>query len=296
MFEHILVPLDGSELAERVLPCAEQMARATGAVLHLVRVVAVPPPTWGTRTRPGLARSHVALNNPLVAETHAAGVYLDGVRARLVTGGLPVRVASLSGDTASRLLAYERTQGIDLVTLCSHGRAGLARFALGSVAARLLHQSASPLLLVRAFGPPVDLTQAVVPLDGSRLAEATLPVVEALAGPLLSGVTLLRAVGTAREGLEAERYLDRIAERLRREAAPLQVLGACRTRVVVDDPAPLILETAADKVVITATHGRTGLMRWALGSVADQVARGGAAGVLAVRGDGAAGTPVTRSP
>lgn len=282
MLQQILVPVDGSELAERALPCAARLARASGATLHLVQVVGSPPPAWGATL--GLYLPDSAYDDVVAAETRAAAAYLDGLRTRLEADGLSVRATHLVGDVASLLLDYEREAGIDLVVLCSHGRGGLARFTLGSIAARLLHHGAVPVLLVRAFGAPVDLTQAVMPLDGSRLAEEALPVVAALAGPIVQGVTLLRVAGSDEDGVEAERYLNGLAERLRREVAALRGDGACRVQVTEGDPAQVILETAgADRLVVMATHGRSGLTRWPVGSVTDRVARGGAAGVLAVR-------------
>jgi nucleotide-binding universal stress UspA family protein len=101
-------------------------------------------------------------------------------------------------------------------------------------------------------------------------------------------------IGAAEEGPEAERYLDEVARRLTQEHL------ACRRRVEPGDPAETIIDVAGtDKLVVMATRGRTGLMRWALGSVADRVARGGAAAVLLVRAGAQTGpraTPAGRAP
>lgn len=197
-----------------------------------------------------------------------------------VNGG-SVRATHVTGDIASALLDYARDAGIDLVVLCSHGRSGLACFALGSIADRLLHHAAVPVLLVHAFGPPVDLARAVVPLDGSALAEAALPMIDQLARTVVGEVTLLRVIGAAAEGPEAERYLDTVARRLQQQGVLRDGESGCRCQVAQGDPAQVILDAAgADKLVVMATHGRSGLMRWGLGSVTDRVARGGAAGVL----------------
>jgi nucleotide-binding universal stress UspA family protein len=170
--------------------------------------------------------------------------------------------------------------------MCSHGRTGLARFALGSVAEHLLRHGAAPVLLVRPFGDPVTLEHAVVPLDGSERAEEALRVVDHLARCVVQEVTVLRVVGAAQEGPEAERYLAEVAGRLTQE--PL----ACWRRVAQGDPAEAILDVAGtDKLVVMATRGRSGLTRWALGSVADRVAHGGAAAVLLVRAGAVPHTP-----
>jgi nucleotide-binding universal stress UspA family protein len=284
MFQQIMVPLDGSELAERALPCAERLGVATGATLHLVHVVELAPPlTWP------FAPAYVpdSIYDDLVAqEIQQAKAYLDKMRERVAAGGVHVRTEQMVGYAAATLLDYERDASIDLVVMCSHGRTGLARFALGSVAEHLLRHGAAPVLLVRPFGDPVTLEHAVVPLDGSERAEEALRVVDHLARCVVQEVTVLRVVGAAQEGPEAERYLEEVAGRLTQKHL------ACSRRVAQGDPAETIIEVAgADKLVVMATRGRSGLMRWALGSVADRVAHGGAAAVLLVRAGAAPHTP-----
>jgi len=300
MFRRILVPLDGSELAERALPVAERLARATDATIHLIRVSELPPPAlvWAGATGgmiggaylPGTDSSGEDL---FAAENRAASAYLDAVRERVNVNvsGVSVRATHVTGDIASALLDYERDAAIGLVVMCSHGRSGLARFALGSIATRLLQHGGSPVLLVHAFGAPVDLTRAVVPLDGSTLAEAALPVIDHLARMIVGEVTLLRVINAAAERPEAEGYLDTVARRLPQQGALREGESGWRRQVAQGDPAQVILdEASADKLVVMATHGRSGLTRWGLGSVADRVARGGAAAVLLVRAGGGAGT------
>jgi nucleotide-binding universal stress UspA family protein len=272
MFKHILVPLDGSELAERAVPCAEQLAGTGETTLHLVGVVdLLVHSVW--------APVPIYISDDTFArELTQMTTYLGGLEAQLTARGMTVRTSTLTGSVAPILLDYERDEGIDLVVMCTHGRSGPARFALGSVAERLLHYGAVPLLMVRAAGVPVNLTQVVDTLDGSELSEAALSVAERLAGSVVKAVTLLRVVGDAEDRPAAERYLEGHAARFR----PDQIL--CTTRVEVGDPAEEILEVAgSNRLVVMATHGRTGLTRWALGSVADRVARGGASAVLAVR-------------
>ena len=284
MFQQIMVPLDGSELAERALPCAERLGMATGAALHLVHVVELAPPlTWpfAPEYLPGSVYDDV-----VAQETQQATAYLDKMRERVAASGVHVRTEQMVGYAAATLLDYERDAGIDLVVMCSHGRTGLARLALGSVAERLLHHGTAPVLLVRPFGDPVTLEHAVVPLDGSERAEEALRVVDHLARYVVHEVTLLRVIGAAEEGPEAERYLDEVARRLTREHL------ACSRRVTQGDPAEAIIDVAGtDKLVVMATRGRSGLMRWALGSVANRVAHGGVAAVLLVRAGATSPTP-----
>jgi nucleotide-binding universal stress UspA family protein len=289
MIDHMMVPLDGSELAERALPCAERLAAATGAEVHLVRVV---EPVWTaplaaaqmTAAGAGVAWPAVYTPDPggeeaWAAATQAADEYLATQRERLAmsTGGT-VYADRLVGNTAAALLDYERTAGIDLIVMCSHGRSGLARFAVGSIADRLLRDGMAPLLLVRAFGDPVHLEQAVLCLDGSERAEAALDLVARLAPAVAREVTLLQVIERAGQGPEAERYLETAARRLPQETL------TCDSRVEVGDPSERILDVAGpNKLVVMVTHGRSGLLRWALGSGADCVAHGHPAGLLLLR-------------
>ena len=284
MFQQIMVPLDASELAERALPCAERLGVATGATLHLVHVLELVPPPEGPFA---LAYAPGGIHGDLVAqETQQATAYLDKVRERVAAGGVHVRTEQMLGLAAATLLDYERDAGIDLVVMCSHGRTGLARFALGSVAERLLHHGTAPVLLVRPFGDSVTLEHVVVPLDGSERAEEALRVVDHLAGCVVHEVTLLRVIGAAEEGPETERYLEEVAGRLTQRHL------ACSRRVTQGDPAEAIIDVAGtDKLVVMATRGRSGLVRWALGSVADRVAHGGVAAVLLVRAGATSPTP-----
>src|ERR687886_135988 len=233
MFQQIMVPLDGSELAERALPCAQRLGGGTGAPPHLVHVIELLPPATG-----GFALAYMpgSIHGDLIAqETQQATAYLDKMRERVAAGGVHVRTEQMLGLAAATLLDYERDAGIDLVVMCSHGRSGLARFALGSVAEHLLRHGTAPVLLVRPFGDPVSLEHAVVPLDGSAPAETALRVVKGLARDVVHEVTLLRVIGTAEEAPDAERYLEEAAGRLTQQHL---VWGR---RVEQGDPAGTIL-------------------------------------------------------
>ncbi len=283
MFEQIIVPLDGSALAERALPCAERLARAYGATLHLVRVVDL---LVYAATAP-MPVPAVIPQEVYDAALQEATAYLTVQQERLTAAGLTVRTAVPMATVGASLLDYEHEARIDLVVLCSHGRSGLARFALGSVAELLLRDGTAPLLLVRAFGPPVALERAVVPLDGSPRAEQALEALSGLAGRMVQDVTLLRVIGSTGEGPDAESYLAQVAGRL-----PAALTAHCD--VEQGDPAEHIAATAGtDGLVVMATHGRLGVARWALGSVADRVAHSGVAGVLLLRSHPSAAPAVT---
>lgn len=270
MFRKIMVPLDGSDRAERALPVAVQLTNALGAALHLVRVDELLANLTSTPLPPYLPEGAYE------ADLALAKSYLTSVYERLSRESLLVRMELLTGSAPSALLDYELAADIDLLVMCSHGRSGIARFTLGSVAERLLRYGAAPVLLVRSHGDPPALERAVVPLDGSARSEAALAVVKSLAGTVLREVTVLRVIGEGEDEAEAGAYLA--------AQQPVQPDLVWRQKVVRGDPAEAIIDVAGeDTLVIMATHGRTGLTRWALGSVADRVARGGVAGVLLAR-------------
>jgi nucleotide-binding universal stress UspA family protein len=144
MFDNIMVPLDGSELAERALPYARHLASATHATLHLVRVVDLPSAVKAHK----LGAPVNVYAGVIESQRDEADAYLEDVRAREETGGLSLSVKRLDGDTATVLLDYVRDAGIDTVVMTSHGGSGLTRWAFGTVADRVLRGSSVPMLLV----------------------------------------------------------------------------------------------------------------------------------------------------
>lgn len=286
MFKHIMVPVNGSELAERALPCAQRLAMATGATVHLTRVVApLPEQPWAIPAYyvpAGLYETDVELAND----------ELRSLRARLDAAGVASQVTCLSTtwDVGVALLDYERRAGIDLVVMATHERPALRRWATNSVAERLAGRGGAPVLLARSWGAAFTLEHAVVPLDGSDWAEGALAAVEQLVPAVVRRVTLLRVVATPAEGVEAERYLARVVERLRAAGSPLSTQASVECRVAQGQPARAILEVAsATSLVVMAPRHVSGLAAWALNSVTDKVARGGAAAVLIARPAASAG-------
>jgi nucleotide-binding universal stress UspA family protein len=271
MFKQIMVPLDGSALAERALPCAAQLAVATGARLHLVRVIEPLPEAINVY-------GSVTVRDRYLDLQVRAAKYLDTIRAGLGEDGICVQARPRFGIALSTLLQEERTAGIDLVVMCSRGHGGAARVALGSVATGLLQHGTAPVLLVRAFGNPVALDHAVLPLDGSPRAEEALRLVECLVGRVIHEVTLLRVIDRPAQGPEAERYLERTAKSLQApgvRCSPLVERGQAAERIMAI--------AGRDNLIVMTTHGRGVVLRWVLGSVPDRVARDGAAPVLLVR-------------
>lgn len=142
MYQHILVTLDESELAEQALPHAVALARAFGSTLHLVSVVAVTSPET-------LQIATVATDHE--AQLDSVRAYMRGIRKRALEEGVETEWDVCQGDVAEEILRYREQQDCDLIVMSTHGRSGMGRWVYGSVADRILRHSPVPVLLVRAI-------------------------------------------------------------------------------------------------------------------------------------------------
>jgi nucleotide-binding universal stress UspA family protein len=271
-----MVPTDGSVLSARAFPVAEEIARGQGAEVYLVRVLEPPDAIdWGLE-----AYFTQDVHAELVESLKIAAEQDLAVMAQEIgTRGLEARSLVVMGRPASGLLDAEADLQLDLVVMASHGRGGLTRFALGSVAEQLVREGATPVLIVHALSQVEQkLDFALVPLDGSPLAELALPMVESLAGKPVRKVRLMRAVDRPDEAPAAREYLETV--RLRLQRVGLSVTSEVR----VEDPVAAIRDAAecADLIVL-ATHGRGGFDRLRHGSVAEQVTRAAQTRVLLIR-------------
>ncbi|HZR98901.1 MAG TPA: universal stress protein [Chloroflexota bacterium] len=294
MSQVFIVPLDGSERAEAALPWAALLARTQGLPLVLLRVV---PPAY--LVAPGFDGALPYLSPETydrleAAEREAAASYLAAVQARLAADGIAVETVTRTGLPAETILDVADERGAAAIVLATHGRGGLTRLVLGSVAERVVAQATTPLLLVRAaegaVSRPAELSRLLVPLDGSALAERALDLAAAIAPPgatrlllrvvapverAMPGVgaagTYIDVEATERATAAADAYLDEVRQRLSAGGYAVQ------TAVRRGQPAAEILAAAreaAASLIVLSTHGRTGPRRWLLGSVADAVVRG----------------------
>jgi nucleotide-binding universal stress UspA family protein len=292
MFARILVPLDGSELAESALPYAEALARSGGGQLVLARAAIA-------RTFPGVDATEAEIR--VVEEAEA---YLAGKAERLRRDGFTVETGVPYGDAVEETLTEIRLRKADVVVMATHGRSGLGRWVYGSVAEGVLASSPVPVLLVRAWHAgsvwPMDKRlRLLVPLDASLFAQDALPVADELARALGSQAVLLQAIpspdlasgdgvqwtGADLQSYEAARL--EAEENLRQAAARLTLPPEDITREVrVGDAAEAIAAGCREHgvgLVVMASHRRTGLSRLLLGSVADAVLRRGEVPLLLIR-------------
>ena len=309
MYRSLLVPLDGSPFGEQALPLALSVARRAGASLRVVHVHPTAAPLY--------VEGYPFVDDALDSQVNdLKKAYLDDVVKRLGAVS-PVRVTPvlLRGDVAETLREAANGTDADLVVMTTHGRGALGRFWLGSVADQLLRNLTKPLILIRPkegppdFGQEPALKRLLLPLDGTALAEQMIEPAAALGSLTDADYTLLRVtqppaavdfydgnvgLGPMSQALlsrleelqeklrkEAQDYLDQVAGRLRARGLRVQ------TKVAVElQPSAAILGEGAPPacdLIALETHGRGGLSRLFLGSVADKVIRGAAVPVLVRR-------------
>jgi nucleotide-binding universal stress UspA family protein len=285
MYRRLLVPLDGSRLAETVLVVVERLAavyRATVVLLHVIE-----------RGAPATVHGERHLRTAVEAQT-----YLAGLAARLSAGEIVVETHAHDvpeGDVARSIVAHAEEEGADLIALCTHGDGGLRGLLVGSIAQQVLRRGTAPVLLTRPDpsrgAAPFAPRTVLVPLDGTAAAEVALATAQDVArhvGAALHLVIVVATLGTVRgerqalaqalpmatraeldlEGEDARRYLDGVADRLR--AGGTVVTAEVRRG---DTLSALAAEaTKADVgLVVMATHGRAGVQAIWAGSVATRL-------------------------
>lgn len=288
MSQTIVVPLDGSDLAERALPWAAALARATGNSVTLIQVIPWPLPgqygPWGLYVSDDLAER-------IRAETgNAARDYLERLRQQLASDGVEAHTAVELGSVVETILDAADEHGASAIAIGTHGHGGLTRFMIGSVAQQLVQQALIPVLVVRSkASAEARLGRVLVGLDGSSLSESALelacgmapqgstlilariiePIEIAISSGAEAGV-IVDSRSTQQSVAEAEAYLARQSEALSHAGiASEQVVLVGRASSELRN---LARERHADLVVMS-THGRTGLDRLMLGSVADDLVR-----------------------
>jgi nucleotide-binding universal stress UspA family protein len=271
--KRILVPLDGSRLSEAIMPLAKALARDYDAELLLVR-----------------ALSPRGSADAEVQEQEDAEAYLRTMAARVARRDVPVAWKVWYDEPDRAIVDAARFNEVDLIAMSTHGRGGLTRLLFGSVAESVVRQALVPVLLVRGelTWQPGAIGKILVPLDGSELSEAVIPVVERLAGPFDFGIELLRVIEPLPPYAGTELGAGRIDEILQmheadteaylaKVAAALEGKG-CRvdSKVALGPAVDTIVHAARERAVgliAMSTHGRSGIGRLLLGSVAERVLR-----------------------
>jgi nucleotide-binding universal stress UspA family protein len=282
MFRHILIPLDGSSLAECTVSCAVAFARAFGARVTLLRVLGKAQNT-----------EYLQSVDPLEWSIYKreANTYLAELGSRFEAEGIEADFMVKEGHPAQRIIEAIQEKGIDLMVVSSHGRSGLSGWNAGSVFQKIILRARISIMIVRAYhyvekdpSAPFRFSRILVPLDGSKRSEFALPPATTLAHSHNAELILAHVVNmpemprwTQLTQEDAE-LVNRLVERNREEMGkhfetvlPRLPVEA-RTLVETSDDAALrihelVREQKADLVVLSA-HGYSGKSRWTFGSIA----------------------------
>jgi nucleotide-binding universal stress UspA family protein len=311
-----MVPTDGSEWSRHAIPLALAVARPAKADVHLVAVLepTFDAPIYGVPiASAGLTSAE--LLDPDVSE-EARGSRRSAQESALrtfaerlaVEASVPVTASLEEGDVAPALLGHARSHDVDLIAMATHGRSGLARALMGSVADELLRAAPCPVLLARPHGalPPeaeaATISHVLVPLDGSAESDTIVTHVAQLSAvtgarctllyvshrEVLVGVrapdALVDPAAARRSDADEEAHLERMAELFRARAT-----GGVSTEVLrVKSPADAIVDYAgshAVDLIAMTTHARRGLERIMLGSTATTVLKKTRLPMLLARAD-----------
>ena len=300
MYSKIVVPLDGSKTAESALPLVRSLARRLAIPVELLGVI-----DMREICRTTSAAEALFLDRLLEDQSRRNAEYLGKIAHTL--SGVAVTTRDEEGEAGEIIVEAAAADKNALIVMATHGRSGLNRFFLGSIAEKVLRATVNPLLLVKATEPVVTageapLTSIVVPLDGSDLAEAVLPAVTDLArkldlevraysipyGAYSTGdgfydpVNLEAFLAQLRE--ETFEYLERTSASLKRKGLE-KVSFVAKEGLSADEIIKFARETPTNLVAMSS-HGRSGIKRWVLGSVAETVVRHSGDPVLVLRADG----------
>lgn len=284
MWKKILLPLDGSDLAELALPYAQEIAIAFKSELVLLHV-----------------------NEPSEEQyLHMHELYLEKIAGQ--TKKLVKKVSSvvISGKTVEEIVNYTEKNDISLIIMASHGRSGIIPWATEGVASKVIDATGVPLLLIKGTKPQRRvkkeslISRILLPLDGSEAGEAAITRVKELKSNLETEVTLLEVVPETQEirtigGIdhilypepeietfkaEAKEYLDKVYKRLQSTKGELKV--AIRSGEVAKEILNYAKKNRASLIAI-ASHGHSGMTKWVFGSTAQKVIQDSPIPVLVVK-------------
>lgn len=304
MFDDILVPLDGSEAAESALDHAVAVARATGAKLHVLRVI-----------RPGRAGGleHDAVEWRV--DRTEAKAYVDDRAAELGSRGVEAGSDVSEGRPEEEIIAHARRSGAGLIVLTTHGETGATQFDIGSTAQKVIHSVGASILLVRpGDGGATDLAERgyrriVVPVDGSSRGEwavclaaslmasapdadlilvHVIPVPEMVARiPVDDELDELRGQIVEASHRAADRYFEQLRKKIDRPGLSVE------SRILVSPQVTGTLQQAADAadadLMVISAHGASGSAPWPYGSVATHMIRYGRLPLLVLQDEPAEG-------
>ena len=300
----VLAPVDGSTRALRAVPWAEKLAGPDGTVI-LLRVVPAQPDY--AESLFSLVGAEDTVQDIQDAWTRTAKADLDEAAALLSGSEVTVEQMVAEGEPDEAIVAAAAQRGIQMIAMASHGRGAIGRAIFGSVADRVARTAPVPVLILRTpdedVDPSVVVSRIVVPLDGSEIAARALPVASEIAKQLGAPVHVVRAVDAALTLPMASgvfgagpvvdaNVTDQIWQEAEAEARSTVTAAVSRLQadrvdasggIVNGSPFFAISEVIepGDLLILTS-HGRGGVRRWLLGSVAEKLVREAEAPVMLV--------------
>jgi len=293
MYKQLLIPLDGSKNAENVLPYARLLAAKLNLPTELLSVVETPVSAAAERA--------FYFDEIIERAVEVSREYLNRIAKSF--DGIRVTIAVEKGNPEEMIIERAEADENTLIAMATHGRSGIARWLLGSVAEKVVREAKNPLFLVRAKEEAKTQGQAalnplIVPLDGSKVAESILPhVIELARGiklkvVLLQAFTLKQIIYTYKDYIPDFDALERSSKSgasryLQEKERQLKEAGLDVSSIAAEgEAAETIIELAKgspDSLIAMCTHGRSGIRRWMLGSTTEKVVRHADNPVLTVR-------------
>lgn len=293
MYKKMLITLDGSEISEVVFPYAKELVARLGLEAILLHVHSPEESKAAPLHQAYIERKAEIMKQQAVRVQRKAATG-QGNKAVQVRGEL------ITGYPAEEILHYADKNDIDLILMATHGRSGIKRWVMGSVAEKILRASKIPIWLVRAGIPAENAHDKwpegamLVPLDGSELAESILPHVKTLAKQQNAEPVDVVLFGVCERLVESGYYipdvpmrLEELQEYLAKIEGRLKNAGlSVRSEVRKGKPAEQIIDYASENsfnLIVMSTHGRSGLGRWVFGSIADKVLHAASSPIFLVR-------------
>ncbi len=300
LYQKILVPLNGSDLAEKALPYARSIAKLKKSNLILFSVSL----TMFVERRDRLFSSYLEIKSKELHE--------EGIKATIATS---------YGDVAEEIIKYTRNNKPDLIVMATHGYSGAKKWMFGSITHKVLYNTKIPVLLIKSQSSEssVEFNKILVPVDGSSFSESTFPHVEELSRNTKREVLLLHvseapvvpSYGSrpinptwkkyrddtwAEMEKQAVAYLDKVRGALKKKRIKVQSkVVKAEIGKVAQTIMQISREDKADLIII-ATQGRSGVSRWVYGSIANRIMEESSQPVLLIRPSAAIPAPSPKNP
>jgi nucleotide-binding universal stress UspA family protein len=296
MLDHILVPLDGSPLAECVLPHAIAIAKAFDADITLVQVLEQPS-----------ASLRLPKADPLdwYLEKSAAALYLETMQSRLETSDVSVQTLLLEGNAVERIVELAHASQVDLLILSGFGETSANDGGVSGIVQHILQRVRTSTLIIRTSAPVPALTdelryqRLLIPLDGSQRAGAALTMAAALGEAYAAELLLVHVVSkpemtrhmplSREDAALVNRFIERNQEEGRKylEQTQTRLPAHTQTRLLVSDNVAATLQSVSEQeqidLLILSAHGYSGEARWPYGSVTNRFITNGTTPLLIVQ-------------